>query len=152
MSLTTTRRSGDQLGNLRRLNSMLEDAFSGWPFLKEGAGAITSAWVPACDIVEDNDAVKIVAEVPGVRPEDVKLSLENNIITIRGEKRHQHEEKAGQVHRFERSYGAFEQSFALPNSVDAEKIEASYEGGLLTVTLPRAEKAKPREIQVRTTA
>lgn len=148
MYLTTTRR-GNDLGSLRRLNSLLDDAFSGWPFQQENGGTITSAWVPACDITEDADGVKIVAEVPGVRAEDVKLSLENNILTIRGEKRQEQDGKSGQVHRYERSYGSFERSFALPNSVDAEKIQASYQDGLLNVVLPRAEKAKPREIQVK---
>jgi HSP20 family protein len=150
MYVTHSRRSGDMnmASNLRRLNSMLDEAFNGWPF-SPSAGTITSAWVPACDIFEDRDGLKIVAELPGVRPDDVKLSLENNMLTIRGEKKQQAEERTERVHRYERTYGTFERTFALPNTVDAEKIEAHYDAGLLTIQLPKAERARPREIQVK---
>jgi HSP20 family protein len=100
-------------------------------------------------VFEDKDAVKIVAEVPGVRPEDVKISLENNLLTIRGEKRQQAEEKTERVHRYERTYGTFERAFSLPTTVDPEKIAASYADGILTVTIPKAERARPREIPVK---
>jgi HSP20 family protein len=150
MYITNARRSGD-LGmstGLRRLNSMLDEAFNSWPFGEQG-GTITSAWVPACDVFEDKDGIKIVAELPGVRPEDVKLSLESNMLTIRGEKKQQAEERTERVHRYERTYGTFERTFALPNTVDAEQIEARYDAGLLTIHLPKAERARPREIQVK---
>jgi HSP20 family protein len=91
-------------------------------------------------------------ELPGVNPEDVRLSLENNILTIRGEKKQESEESNERVHRFERTYGMFERTFALPNTVDAEKIEARYENGVLLVSIPKAERAKPREIRVTTPA
>jgi HSP20 family protein len=90
-----------------------------------------------------------VAEVPGVRPEDVKLSIENNLLTIRGEKKQQAEEKSERVHRYERSYGVFERTFSLPTTVDPERIAASYTNGILTVTIPKAERARPREIPVK---
>jgi HSP20 family protein len=92
--------------------------------------------------------VKILAELPGVKPEDVKLSLENNLLTIRGEKKQQAEERTERVHRYERSYGVFERSFALPSTVDPDKISASFQNGILTVTVPKAERARPREIPV----
>jgi HSP20 family protein len=149
MFVTTTRRPQESLGSLRRLSNALDEAFGAWPFQGEGNGAITSAWLPPCDVFEDKDAVKIVAEVPGVRPEDVKLSLENNLLTIRGEKRQQAEERTERVHRYERSYGAFERSFALPSTVDPDKITANYENGILTVAIPKAERARPREIPVK---
>lgn len=142
-------RSSDAFQNLRRLNSFLDDAFSGVVFNPEG-GALTSAWTPAVDVSEDKDAVKIVAELPGVKPEDVKLSLENQTLTIRGEKRQEIEEKKERVHRYERSYGSFERTFALPGTVDAERIEASFGDGLLTVTLPKVERARPRQIEIQT--
>jgi HSP20 family protein len=135
--------------SLRRLNSILDDAFSTWPFQSQENGALTSSWIPACDVFEDQDAVKIVAEVPGVGPEDVKISLENNLLTIRGEKRQQAEEKTERVHRYERTYGSFERAFSLPTTVDPEKIAASYANGILTVTIPKAERARPREIPVK---
>jgi HSP20 family protein len=149
MFVTPTRRSLDSMTSLRRLNSVLDEAFNAWPFQSEQNGALTSAWLPACDVFEDRDAVKIMAEVPGVRPEDVKLSIENNLLTIRGEKKQQAEEKSERVHRYERSYGAFERAFALPTTVDPEKIDAQYAHGVLTITIPKAERARPREIQVK---
>ena len=149
MSVTISRRPLDSMTSLRRLNSILDDAFSTWPFQSQENGALTSSWIPACDVFEDQDAVKIVAEVPGVGPEDVKISLENNLLTIRGEKRQQAEEKTERVHRYERTYGSFERAFALPSIVDPEKIVASYANGILTVTIPKAERARPREIPVK---
>jgi HSP20 family protein len=149
MSVTISRRPVDSMASLRRLNTILDDAFSSWPFQSQENGSLTSSWIPACDVFEDQDAVKIVAEVPGVRPEDVKISLENNLLTIRGEKRQQAEEKTERVHRYERSYGSFERAFSLPTTVDPDKIAATYTNGILTVTIPKAERARPREIPVK---
>ena len=140
-----SRRPLDPFTNLRRLNSALDEAFGSWP-AEENLPA--SSWFPAIDVFEDKDAVKLLAELPGVRPEDVKLSLENNLLTIRGEKRQHAEEQAERIHRYERSYGTFERTFALPNTVDPEKISAKYEHGILTVTIPKSERARPREIPV----
>jgi HSP20 family protein len=150
MYVTTTRRPLDTLTSLRRLNSALDEAFNSWPFQSQENGTLTSAWMPACDVFEDRNAVKIVAEVPGVQPEDVKLSLENNLLTIRGEKKQQAEERNERVHRYERSYGTFERTFSLPTTVDPDQIVATYEHGILTVTIPKAERARPREIPVKT--
>jgi HSP20 family protein len=146
-----TRRSTDGLPSLRRLNSLLDEVLGTWPS-ELGTGAITSAWLPACDISEDHDAIRIVAEIPGVKPEDVKLSIENNVLTIRGEKQQQAESSDERVHRYERSYGSFERTFSLPSTVDADRIEANYDNGLLTIVLPKAERARPREIPVKQSA
>ncbi len=148
MILMTTRRPLENFQTLRRLNNVLDEAFANWPFQQEN-GSITSSWYPACDVFEDKEAVKIVAELPGVKPEDVKLSLENNLLTIRGEKKQEAEERSERVHRYERSYGTFERVFALPSTVDPDHIQATHENGILTVTLPKAEKARPREIPVK---
>ncbi len=115
-----------------------------WPY-RDSAGA---AWVPPVDILEEADAIRIMAEVPGVKPEDVKISVENNVLTIQGSKEQVAEERAERVHRYERAYGAFERSFTLPATVDASNIKATYEHGVLTVTLPKVEKAKARQIAV----
>jgi HSP20 family protein len=149
MFVTTTRRPLDTMTSLRRLNSVLDEALGSWPFQSEENGTLTSSWLPACDVFEDRDAVKIVAEVPGVRAEDVKISLEHNLLTIRGEKKQHAEEKSERVHRYERTYGTFERAFSLPTSVDPDKIAASYANGVLTVTIPKAERARPREIPVK---
>ena len=144
-----TSRPVDAFQNLRRLNSFLDEAIGGFAFGSE-SGALTAAWTPAVDVFEDKDAVRIVAELPGVKPEDVRISLENQTLTMRGEKRQVAEEKTERVHRYERAYGAFERTFALPGTVDADRIEASYADGLLTVTLPKVERARPRQIEIRT--
>ncbi len=149
MFLTTTRRPLDTFHSLRRLNSALDDALETWPHQQDDGGSITSAWRPACDVFEDRDTVKIVAEIPGVNAAEVQLTLENNILTIRGEKQQQAEERTDRVHRYERSYGAFERAFVLPSTVDVERISADYGNGLLTITVPKAERARPREIPVR---
>jgi HSP20 family protein len=150
MFLTTSRRSVNPLQNLRRLNSLLDEAFGTWPVQQGESGTITAAWIPAVDVFEDSEAVKIVAEIPGVDPKDVKLSIENNVLTIRGEKKQVAEEKTERVHRYERSYGLFERTFVLANTVDPDRIEAKYDAGVLTVLLPKAERARPREIPVKT--
>ena len=107
-----------------------------------------ASWVPPVDIFEDAEGIRIIAEVPGVKPEDVKISLENNVLAIKGSKQQVAEERTERVHRYERTYGTFERSFTLPATVDASNIKATYEHGVLTVTLPKAEKTKPRQIDV----
>lgn len=139
------------LFGLQRLNRILDEAFSGLPFPEQG-NVITSTWFAPTDVSEDQNTLRITMELPGVDPNDVRLSLENNILTIRGEKKQQAEENNERVHRFERTYGMFERTFALPNTVDPEKIEARYENGVLFVSIPKAERAKPREIRVNTSA
>jgi HSP20 family protein len=148
MFLTTTRRPFESFQTLRRLNNALDEAFGNWPFPQDESGAIISAWYPAVDVFEGQDAVKLVAELPGVKPEDVKLSLENNVLTIRGEKKQEAEENTERVHRYERGYGSFERAFVLPSTVDGDKISAEYRNGVLTVSVPKAERARPREIPV----
>jgi HSP20 family protein len=113
--------------------------------------ATTAGWQPAVDIFEEPDALRLVAEVPGVRPEDVKISVEGNLLTIRGMKEQVAEAKAEKVHRYERTYGAFERSFTLSASIDPGKIKATYTLGVLTIMLPKAETAKPHLIKVEIT-
>lgn len=141
-----------ELLGLRRLNNMLDEAFAGWPFAPELQGTVTSQWFPPCDVVEDKDGIKIVTELPGVQRDDVKLSLENNLLTIRGEKKQVVEQQADKVHRYERTYGTFERMFSLPSTVDADRVQATFENGVLTVILPKVERARPREIPVKINA
>jgi HSP20 family protein len=133
-------------GGLQRLNRMLDEAFGGWPSMQ--GGSLTSAWIPACDVCEDRDSVTISVELPGVRPEDVKLTVENNVLTVRGEKKEETRSDQEQARRTERTYGWFERAFVLPISVDPEQIEARYDNGILRVMIRKAERAKPREIPV----
>ena len=131
----------------RRLGRLFDEAFQGWSN-REDEGALIG-WMPPVDVLEDKDAVQISVELPGVKADDVRISLENNALTIRGEKRQTAEEKTEHVHRYERSYGVFERSFTVPSTVDADHIQATYDLGVLTVRLPKVEKAKPRQIAVK---
>jgi HSP20 family protein len=141
----------DLMYNLeRRMGKLFNEPYmyvdSGMPELS------TAAWVPVVDIFEEPDHLRIVAEIPGVKPENVKIAVEDNVLTIQGTKEQVAEERAEKVHRYERTYGAFERSFTLPGTVNAEAIKATYEHGLLTLTLPKLEKAKARQIKVDITA
>jgi HSP20 family protein len=139
------------LFGLQRLNRFLDEAFAGMPTPEDGS-VITSSWFAPTDVREDTDGIQISMELPGVDPDQVRLSLENNILTVRGEKKQQVEAGNERVHRFERTYGRFERAFVLPNTVDPEQVEARYEHGVLFVTVPKAERAKPREIPVKASA
>jgi HSP20 family protein len=111
--------------------------------------AATRTWAPALDIAERNDAYVVTVEVPGIKPEELEITLENGALTISGERRFESETTEKQYHRVERRYGAFRRSITLPDRVRADAIEASFEDGLLQVVVPKAEEAKPRRIEVR---
>ncbi|MFA6456116.1 MAG: Hsp20/alpha crystallin family protein [Bacteroidota bacterium] len=106
-------------------------------------------WNPAVDIIENNDNYVLKAELPGMIKDDVKITLENNVLTIRGEKKQETEKKEENYHRVERSYGSFERSFTIPGSIKVNDIDAQYKDGVLTLTLPKAEEAKPKMIDVK---
>jgi HSP20 family protein len=112
-------------------------------------GTESVGWTPAVDIYEDEDAVTLRAELPGVEPKDVDVRFENGVLTLRGERKLEQEEKRENYHRVERSYGTFTRSFALPGTVDAEKIRAEAKNGILSIVLPKRSEAKPRAIQVK---
>lgn len=132
----------------RRLNRLFDEAFQAQLWPREDGGSITSAWIPPVDVFEEKDSLRIMAELPGVKADEVRISLENNVLTIRGEKKQTAEEHAERVHRYERAYGMFERSFTVPTTIDADHIKASYEDGVLTLNLPKVERAKPRQISV----
>jgi HSP20 family protein len=135
------------LFGLQRLNRILDEAFAGAGFGEQG-NVLTSTLFAPTDVSEDENALQITMELPGVNPDDVRLSLENNVLTIRGEKRQQIDENNERVHRSERVYGVFERTFVLPNTVDPDKIDARFEDGVLFVRIPKSERARPREIRV----
>jgi len=116
----------------------------------EGKEHLTVAdWVPTVDISETEQAYLIKAELPEVKKEDVKVTVENGVLTLSGERRQEKEEKGKKYHRIERSYGSFVRSFALPESVDEGGVKAEYKDGVLNLHLPKAEKAKPKAIEVK---
>jgi HSP20 family protein len=108
-----------------------------------------TVWQPRVDIEESEAAFVLRTELPGMKLEDIKITVEDNQLTIRGEKRRDEEKKGTVYHRVERIYGSFERSFALGHSVKSERIEATYRDGVLEVSVPKAEEARPREIPIK---
>jgi len=129
------------------LNRVIEDVF-GRSFRAEDSGSVL--WHPPVDIEEQPDRYTLHLELPGMRLEDIKITIEDNRLMIRGEKTRTEEQKNATYHRLERVYGAFERSFALSHAVKSDKIEATYRDGVLEVAVPKAEEAKAREIPVKT--
>ena len=130
----------------RRMGRMFNEPFRTFEWSPVETSA--AAWTPLVHIFEENGAIRLVAEVPGVKPEDVQITVEGNLLTIKGAREQVMQEKAEKVHRYERAYGTFERTFTLPATIDPNKIKATYENGLLTLTLPKVEAAKPHLIKV----
>src|SRR5947207_9980669 len=113
-------------------------------------GIARGAWSPSVDIFENKDHIVLEAELPGMNREDFELSVENNVITLRGERHFEKKDESDNYHRVERSYGSFTRSFTLPNTVSAERANAEYSNGVLRVTLPKREETKARRIEIKT--
>lgn len=127
------------------INRLFDDLLSEEPemsALREGA------WSPSVDISETEDQIVVEAELSGIDQKDLKVNVQDNVLTIGGEKTREKEKKGTNYHRVERAYGAFHRSFSLPSEVDSEKTEASYRDGVLTIRMPKTEKAKPKEITI----
>jgi HSP20 family protein len=110
---------------------------------------VVADWVPSVDVSETEGEYQIKAEIPDVKKEDVKVTVENGVLTIQGERRQEKEEKGKKYHRVECSYGSFVRSFTLPDLVDEEKVKAEFKDGVLNLKLPKSEKAKPKAIEVK---
>lgn len=106
-------------------------------------------WAPSLDLTETKDALMATLEVPGLDPKDIQISLQEQLLTIKGEKKHEREEKDERRHRVERAYGAFTRAIRLPVAVDGEKVTASFKNGVLTVTLPKTPAAKGTMIPIK---
>lgn len=117
-------------------------------FARKPGGGEMMIWNPVVDISETEEEITVAAEVPGIRKEDIKITIQDNVLTLSGEKHQEKEEKHKQYHRVERSFGSFQRSFSLPSSVSADKVKAKYKDGILVVVLPKSEESKPKEIQV----
>ena len=113
-----------------------------------GQGASTRAWAPALDIAEGKDAYLVTVELPGVKLDDLEITLEDGLLTIQGERHLANDSSEEQFHRVERSSGAFRRSITLPAHVEADAVEASMEDGVLRIMVPKAEEAKAKRIQV----
>lgn len=142
--MLTTRALGTSLDRMMSFNRALDQATGG----ADGS----RVWVPAMDVAERGDAYAINVELPGVTPEQVEVAFEHNVLTIRGTKPASHDPASeGEVRLFaaERVSGAFERSVRMPEYVDADRIDASFRNGLLTINIPKAEAARPRRVEVR---
>jgi HSP20 family protein len=139
--------TSDLLGMQRDINRMFDTFFRGG--MRDESDLFRGAWTPAIDIAEYDREYQVRVELPGVNKEDVKITMQNNILTIRGEKKQETEQKDVNLHRSERWYGAFQRSFTLPTLVKSDKIEAHYKDGILTIVLPKAEEAIPKSIEVK---
>ena len=140
------RRNPSTLGVFRdEMGDLFNRFFEGetWPFRETG-------WAPALDVAEREDAITVEAELPGMKADDINISVEGNTLTVSGEKKEEHEEKSENYYHTERRYGSFQRSIPLPGTVEAENIQAAYKDGVLTVTLPKSKAALPKRIKVKT--
>jgi HSP20 family protein len=136
---------------MERMQREMDRLFNGGlARLTPGEEAMTSAeWAPCVDITEDDREFVVKAELPEVKKEDVKVTVEADVLTIRGERKAEKEEKGKKFHRIERSYGSFERSFTLPEAADAGRISSEFKDGVLTVHLPKNPNAKPKAIEIK---
>ena len=111
--------------------------------------SVAAEWAPVVDIIEDDKAYVIKAELPATKREDVHVELEGGVLTISGERKTEKEERTRKYHRIERAYGTFSRSFQLPENIDPDKVAASYKEGVLTVSVAKAEKALRKQIEVK---
>jgi len=140
----------DPFRELEDMSERLNRVFSRPSLRNSGKENLTVAdWVPTVDISESDGEYLIKAELPEVKKEDVKVTVENGVLTLQGERRQEKEEKSKRFHRVERSYGSFVRSFSLPESVDESSVKADYKDGVLNLHLPKSEKVKPKAIDVK---
>jgi HSP20 family protein len=143
----------DPFRELEELSERLNRVFGRPPVRRDNSKeALTVAdWIPAVDISESEGEYLIKAELPGVKKEDIKVTLQEGVLTIQGERKQEKEEKGRKYHRIERSYGTFIRSFTLPDSADDSKVSAEFKDGILDLHVPKSEKAKPKAIEVKVT-
>ena len=134
-----------------RFGRLFEDAFNDMlrPYGADPEGVSNRTWIPRVDIRESAEGLTLLMDLPGLGKEDVAITLENNVLTVSGERKFEADEKANETyHRLERAYGAFTRSFTLGPTVRTDKVEATFKDGVLTVVLPKQEESKPRRISI----
>jgi HSP20 family protein len=132
----------EELAGFRRL---FDEPFAG--FVRDG-GLTAGQWKPLMDVVETKEAISLKVEMPGMKQEDINISLEDNTLTVKGERKHESEVNEEGFTRLERSYGTFQRSVVLPPTVDSEHVKATYKDGVLEIQLPKKEEARPKAIKV----
>jgi len=151
MSIERWRRGWDPFRTLldiqREMNRLFNTTLTGRT--EEGIGLREGIWSPALDVYETENDIVVKAELPGMKPEDVDISVVGDTLTIKGEKKQEEEIKKENYYRLERSYGSFQRSLRLPVDVKPDKIKATYKDGVLKVTLPKSEEVKPKKIEIK---
>ena len=134
-----------------RFSRLFEDAFNDMlrPYGAEAEGVSNRTWTPPVDIRETEDSLRLLMDLPGLTKENVDITLENNVLTVSGERKLEAEERNDTFHRLERSYGAFTRSFTLAPTVASDRVDASFRDGVLEITLPKVEESKPRRISIK---
>jgi HSP20 family protein len=131
------------------MNRLFQDTWtSPVPMTHESESLLSGSFVPPVDVYENEHDIIVKMEVPGIDQKDIDIRLENNVLTVKGERKLEKEEKEENFQRVERRYGAFTRSFTLPNTVDTETVKADYEHGVLKITLAKRAEAKPKQIKV----
>ena len=142
----------DPFRELDELQNRISTLFGRAPVRKEGdkqEALRVAEWAPLVDITEDEKEYTIKAELPDVKKDDVKISVQNDALSITGERKYEKEEKNKKYHRVERAYGSFSRSFTVPEDADADRVSAEFKDGLLQVHLPKSEKVKPKTVEVK---
>jgi len=139
----------DPFGDLRSLQDEVNRLFSGKFSRGSQDEVLRGAWSPSVDIFENKNEIVLEAELPGMKAEDVNISIENNVLTLHGERKFEKKDERDNFHRVERSYGSFTRSFTLPPTVSSENAQAEFENGVLRLTLAKREEAKPRRIEIK---
>jgi HSP20 family protein len=128
-----------------KMNRLFEDSLAQ---KGEDKDMIASNWAPAVDIYETANELVLTAEVPGIEEKDIEIKVEDNTLTLKGERKFEKETKEENFHRIERSYGSFFRAFSLPNSIDPERIQAEHENGVLKVVMPKRQELKPKTVKI----
>jgi HSP20 family protein len=140
----------DLLTLQERMNRMFNESYRGGS-ASDDDWSLGGSWAPAVDIYEHEGNIVLTAELPGVDPKDVDVRVENNVLTLRGERKWNGDVQRENYHRVERAYGSFTRSFTLPNVVDTTNIKADFKDGMLRLVLPKREEAKPKQISINVT-
>lgn len=141
----------DPFRELDELQKRLSTLFGRAPVKTNGEqeeALAVAEWAPVVDIAEDDNSYVITAELPGLKKEDIKVGVQNDVLTISGERKYEKEEKDKKFHRVERAYGSFSRRFTIPENSDGEKVSAEFKDGILQVHLPKTETVKPKQIEV----
>jgi HSP20 family protein len=136
----------------RRWDRLFDDMLGRHFLTVAGPDARRGTWLPAVNVLEKNEAIEITVDLPGLRADDVEVTVEDGVLSLRGERTLEEASEGETYHRVERSYGSFERTFNLPETVDADKIEARFKDGEMVVLLPKREETKPRKVNVKVEA